>query len=153
MLIIIAVIVTSIVGATGPMDSIPPGNTAPAHIEVSKNGSPPLTFFTGRYQAVGRHPDTQKSYLADITISLETDRLKMVRKIGDESTICRGQFEEATGDRIPVLRFTFEVNGIEYGSTYLWQSDLDNYARLTGHIYRVDGKTRIPGLEALFIKH
>jgi hypothetical protein len=49
------------------------------------------------------------------------------------------------------MHFTFE--GVEYDATYLWQTDPDNYPRLTGHLYRPNNRTKSPGLEALFPLH
>jgi len=153
MLNLFAVIVISVLGVTGPIESDSPGNTLPAQNNDSQNGAPPLTFFAGRYQAIGRHPDTQSSYLGDVTISIEDETLTMTRDIGGTTIPCRGKWEKATADRVPVLKFSFRNEGVDYGITYLWQVDLDNYARLTGYLYRMDGKTLVPGLEALFIKH
>jgi hypothetical protein len=47
------------------------------------------------------------------------------------------------------MRFRFDGN--EYDATYSWQSDPDNYPRLTGYLY-LSG-TKSPGLEALFPIH
>ena len=41
----------------------------------------------------------------------------------------------------------------EYEITYLWRSDLDNYARLSGYLYQPGEKTDSPGMEALFRDH
>jgi len=40
-----------------------------------------------------------------------------------------------------------------YEATYLIDSDLDNYGRLTGYLYIKGTETKKPGLEALFIDH
>ena len=40
-----------------------------------------------------------------------------------------------------------------YEATYFFNSDLDNYARLLGYLYVIQGGTKEPGLEALFIDH
>jgi hypothetical protein len=40
-----------------------------------------------------------------------------------------------------------------YEATYLINSDLDNYARLSGYLYLIQGGTKVAGLEALFIDH
>jgi hypothetical protein len=59
-----------------------------------------------------------------------------------------GSIDLATADRIKVLRVRYQ-GGLE--GNYLFGSDLDNYARITGYIYRVGQRTtRNPGLEALF---
>lgn len=35
---------------------------------------------------------------------------------------------------------------------YMIGSDLDNFARLTGKVYFPDWETKIPGMEAMFIR-
>jgi hypothetical protein len=50
----------------------------------------------------------------------------------------------------PVLRICFSVGAEPYEATYLWHSDLNNFARLTGYVYPQKGTTKFPGLEALF---
>jgi hypothetical protein len=64
-----------------------------------------------------------------------------------------GKIETVTSDKIKVLRVRFRSEEKDYEATYLIGSDLDNYGRLTGHVYFKDGETRTPGLEALFIEH
>ncbi len=64
-----------------------------------------------------------------------------------------GKIDVVTADKIKVLRVTFTENKKEYEATYLIDSDLDNYGRLTGYIYLKAGGTKSPGLEALFSDH
>ena len=76
----------------------------------------------------------------------------MTRTIADKTEKCVAQFDTVAGtDRVPVLTMRFRFDGIEYGATYRWQSDPDNYPRLTGYVYTAD--TKSPGLEALFPIH
>lgn len=55
-----------------------------------------------------------------------------------------------------VLRMRFRSGNSSFEGTYLFHSDLDNYARITGYLYKVDPKTGVPvntknpGLETLF---
>jgi hypothetical protein len=64
-----------------------------------------------------------------------------------------GKIEAATADKIKVLRIRFIDENKNYEATYLINSDLDNYARLSGFLYLIQGETKVPGLEALFIDH
>jgi hypothetical protein len=63
-----------------------------------------------------------------------------------------GRVETATPDKIKVLKVHFRSGDRDYEATYLIGSDLDNHGRLTGYVYLKGGKTRTPGLEALFIE-
>ena len=73
----------------------------------------------------------------------------MIRTVEGKTGKCAARFDTVAGtDRIPVLRMRFRFDGTEYDATYSWQSDPDNYPRLTGYLY-LSG-TKSPGLEALF---
>jgi hypothetical protein len=52
-----------------------------------------------------------------------------------------------------VLRVRFVRAGQEYEIPYLWRSDLDNYARLSGYLDQPGKQTDSPGMEALFVDH
>ena len=75
-----------------------------------------------------------------------------VRTIQGEIVKGEGKIEHALGsDETNVLRVRFVRAGQENEITYLWQSDLDNYARLSGKLYQPGKQTNSPGMEALFI--
>jgi hypothetical protein len=76
----------------------------------------------------------------------------VTRTVEGKTDKCAARFDTVAGsDRIPVLRMRFRFEGKEYDATYNWQSDPDNYQRLTGYLY-LSG-TKSPGLEALFPIH
>jgi hypothetical protein len=78
----------------------------------------------------------------------------VTRVISGERITGVGKIEHALGpDEANVLRVRFTRNGQEYEATYILQSDLDNYARLSGYVYQPGKHTSDPGLEALFIEH
>ena len=81
------------------------------------------------------------------------DHLRMLRSIDGEEIEGIGRIATATADKIKVLKVHFSQRGRRYEATYIIDSDLDNYARLTGHLYFEAVKTKRPGLEALFIDH
>ena len=113
-------------------------------------------FLVGSYEVVGRYPDSQQLYSGTVEIRLsDTDSktLSMKRMIGDVSTQAEGTIAEATSDGVKVLRCVFQDAGQSMEATYLIDSDLDNYARLTGYVYRRGGNTRLPGIEVLFNNH
>jgi hypothetical protein len=111
-----------------------------------------LSALVGSYQVVGRFPESRKTYSGDMEISRKGDRLILEKKINGVKTTAEASIQSATADLIPVLRAAWKQGKIDYEATYLVHTDLDNYPRLTGYIYRSGRETKTPGLEALFFK-
>lgn len=109
-------------------------------------------FIVGQYQIIGRFPDSSNPYTGELTASYEKTQLTIVRNVNGKKVKATGKIVEAI-DQIKVLQISFTEKGIDYEGTFLIKSDLDNYGRLSGHIYRKDQKTESPGLEAWFIDH
>ncbi len=114
---------------------------------------PLYDFLCGSYQVIGRFPDSNQLYSGSVDLKRSGNQLEVVRLIGGHRVKGIGSIETATSDKIKVLRVRFRSEGKDYEATYLIATDLDNYGRLTGHVYLKDGKTRRPGLEALFIEN
>jgi hypothetical protein len=111
-------------------------------------------FLEGQYDLIGRRPDSAKTYTGRVTLRVKGNTLQAVRTIDGQTQTATAKFDTVAGsDRIPVLRMHFTFEGVEYDATYLWQTDPDNYSRLTGHLYRPNHRTKSPGLEALFPIH
>jgi hypothetical protein len=108
-----------------------------------------LEFLAGDYRVIGEQPDSGVPYVGNVSFREHNGQFEVVRTIGDSTTHCTGKIETA-GENTPVLRCQFTAAGVAYEATYLWRSDLDNYPRLTGYVYRKQGETKSPGLEALF---
>jgi hypothetical protein len=103
----------------------------------------------GEYDLIGRKPDSTATYSRHVTLRDENGVLQITRTIDGNTDKCVARFDTvAGGDRIPVLRMHFHLDGKEYDATYRWQSDPDNYPRFTGYVYLAG--TKSPGLEALF---
>jgi ribosomal protein L19 len=109
------------------------------------------SFLRGTYQVIGRWPDSNESYSGKVIIKSKGDHLQLLRSINGEAIEGIGRIATVTFDKIKVLRVEFSQRGRRYKATYMIDSDLDNYARLTGHLYLKTGETKRPGLEALFI--
>ena len=114
---------------------------------------PLYDFLCGSYQVIGRLPDSNQLYSGKVEFKLSGNQLEVVRLIEGHRVRGIGKIETATPDKIKVLRVHFRSKDKDYEATYLIGSDLDNYGRLTGHVYFKDGGTKTPGLEALFIEH
>jgi hypothetical protein len=114
---------------------------------------PLYDFLCGSYHVIGRLPDSNQLYSGKIEFKRSGNQLEVVRLIGGHQGRGIGRIEIATPDKIKVLRVHFRLKDKDYEATYLIGSELDNYGRLTGHVYFKDGGTKAPGLEALFIEH
>lgn len=110
-------------------------------------------FLTGDYRIIGKRPDSGQLYAGRVRIEAGPEGLRVIRMIGEEKIVATGRVESAAGGDERVLRVRFVQKGTEFEVTYMLGSDLDNHARLSGHVYRRDGATRDPGLEALFSDH
>jgi pimeloyl-ACP methyl ester carboxylesterase len=109
-------------------------------------------YMAGEYDLVGRKPDSTTTYTGHVTLRDENGVLQVTRTIDGKTDKSTARFDTVAGsDRIPVLCVHFRFDGKEYDATYRWQSDPDNYPRLTGCVY-VAG-TKSAGLEALFPIH
>jgi hypothetical protein len=107
-------------------------------------------FFAGKYLLVGKGPDTEQTYTGKVDIYRDNGILKVKRVIGGRSVVGNVAFEPASDGDTKVLRFRYEQAYIEYEQTCLWQSDLDNYARISCYLYQPGVRTSNPGLEVLF---
>ncbi|MBB4821643.1 hypothetical protein PSGK_12165 [Pseudomonas solani] len=113
---------------------------------------PDASFFIGNYWIVGRDIDTGKPYTGELDIYQDEGELSLAWTVGEESWTGKAHFEDSElVDGASGLRIDFKRNGHEYQGTMLWRTDWDNYARVSGYIYRPGQQTDKPGLEAWFI--
>ena len=120
--------------------------------ETKKNDNDFLyNFLAGSYELIGRFPDSNMTYTGKVVLMKSGDYFKVIRTIKNKVIKGTGKIETAATDKIKVLRIRFIDENKRYEGTYLIDSDLDNYARLTGYLYLKEGGTKQPGLEALFI--
>lgn len=105
--------------------------------------------FTGDYILVGKHPDGGAAYSGSASLQTEENNIIMKLRIGREVTSAIGHFEvpHPPGEGA-VLRFVETSN--KWKSTCLWQSDLDNYFRLSCYKLEVGETHSEPGLESFF---
>jgi hypothetical protein len=111
-------------------------------------------YLAGTYRLIGQAPDSDRLYRGEVIIQSAGDKLSVTRIINRKRVVGVGTVERSAGaDEADLLRVRFTENGRQYEITYLWRSDLDNYPRLSGYLYRLGKRTAAPGLEALFIAH
>ena len=108
-------------------------------------------FVLGQYRLIGKGPDSDRTYSGQVEIFSESGKLRFRRVIADSTVNGEAAVVDAAGGETNVLRMQFNKDGVAYEDTCLIQSDLDNYARISCYLYRRDGATREPGLEALFV--
>lgn len=107
-------------------------------------------FFVGEYLLVGKALDSKQTYSGKVTIYLDDDALKLKKIIAGQTIIADVALEATAGGDSKVLRMRYQQAGVNYEQTCLWQSDLDNYARISCYLYQPQKQTRDPGLEVLF---
>ena len=109
------------------------------------------SFLMGSYELIGRLPDSDMTYTGKVVLKKSGDDFEVTRVVKNKVIKGTGKIETAAADKIKVLRIRFIDENKSYEGTYLIDSDLDNYARLTGYVYLQGGGTKAPGLEALFV--
>lgn len=125
-----------------------------ARADAVKNHEFLYGYLAGTYRVVGKELDSDKMYSGKVTFRGGDEHLTVTRDIHGETIQGIGTIEHALGlDQAHVLRVRFTRKGQDFEITYLWHHDLDNYARLSGYLYRPGKQTAAPGLEALFIDH
>lgn len=112
-----------------------------------------LGFVQGNYTLIGKVAGNDQTYLGEVSISSTDNGLKVIRTISGKKVIGTAAIEYALGGDVAVLRMRFSENKQNYESTCMIDSDLDNYARLSCHLYQANGRSKEAGLEALFIKN
>jgi len=108
-------------------------------------------FIEGEYVLIGRKPESKTTYAGRVIFRAKDNGLEFRRVLEGPAQTGNVVFDTKVDESgRPVLRIQFLMDGKKYEATYLWSTDLSNFARLTGYVYLRDGKTKLPGLEALF---
>ena len=130
--------------------------TSPTPSPTSDDIDDLLGFLAGSYRLVGKELDSNKPFIGQVIINLKGKQLQVLRTVNGITTEGVGRIEMAAPESSRVLRIRFGSGNNKFEGTYLYHSDLDNYARITGYLYKIDPKTGVqidtknPGLEVLF---
>lgn len=130
--------------------------TSPTPSPTPDNIDDLLGFLTGTYRLVGKELDSNKPFIGQVVINQKGDQLQVLRTVNGVTMEGVGRIEMASFATSRVLRIRFHNGNNKFEGTYLYHTDLDNYARITGYLYKLDPKTGLPittknpGLEALF---
>jgi hypothetical protein len=118
-------------------------------LAVEDDEPPQREFVVGRYQLIGRHPDSPKTYTGTAHIERVGERLRLVRDIAGKQSQLFGVVRRADPGEAYVLDFHWgERRPMQM--VCLIGTDLDNYARLTCHWGRAGNPHKQPGMEAYF---
>jgi len=113
-------------------------SSAGAHgLENSSEEDSLYAFLEGTYHLIGRLPDSKETYSGKVVFKKTDGALQVTRVINGKEIKVVGKIEAVTADKIKVLRIRFIDENKNYEATYLINSDLDNYARLSGYLYLI----------------
>lgn len=108
-------------------------------------------YVVGRYQMIGRHPDSAKTYTGAATIERVGSRLRLIRDIAGMPKKIIGVIRRAQPGEAYVLAFDWGSK-IKHEMVCVIGSDLDNYARLTCQWGVAGNPHTQPGMEAYFTR-
>lgn len=114
-----------------------------------------LGFLSGNYILIGKKINSKATYAGEIQLKYNEKQkyLEVKRVVSGVKSEGIATIEYFTSDQIPILKIKFTEKKVKYEGVFLWRSDLDNFARISGHIYFADDEfVDDPGLEAYFIK-
>jgi len=106
-------------------------------------------FVTGRFQFVGRYPDSQRTYTGTALIERVEKQLRLTRNVAGKKTQIHGVVRRADPGEAYVLAFKWKQQ-TTMDMVCVIGSDLDNYPRLTCHWGKSGNPYRQPGMEAYF---
>lgn len=116
---------------------------------ANEDEAPEWSFVPGRYQLIGRHPDSLSTYTGTARIERVGKQLRLTREIAGKRSRIYGVVRRADPGEAWVLAFKWgDKQPMEM--VCLIGSDLDNYARLTCHWGKAGNPHTQPGMEAYF---
>ena len=121
----------------------------PAAAAEQQDESPHWSFVPGRYQLIGRHPDSLRTYTGTARIERVEAKLQLTRRIDGKTSRIFGVVRRADPGEAYVLAFKWDEKS-PMEMICLIGSDLDNYARLTCHWGKAGNPHKQPGMEAYF---
>jgi len=116
---------------------------------AEQDESPHWSFVPGRYQLIGRHPDSLRTYTGTARIERVGKKLRLSREIDGRKSQFFGIIRRADPGEAYVLAFKWDEKS-PMEMVCLIGSDLDNYARLTCHWGKAGNPHKQPGMEAYF---
>ncbi|MFK8011445.1 MAG: hypothetical protein AB8B80_05355 [Marinicellaceae bacterium] len=118
----------------------------------AKDSNAIIGMVFGEYDLIGKSIGNNNTYFGQVSIEGTDDDIQVIRIINGKTTKGKATINK-TIDGVKVLRIRFRENEKQYEKKCLIDIDLDNYARLTCHLYIPNETKNKPGLEAMFIRH
>lgn len=116
---------------------------------ADEDEAPEWSFVPGRYQLIGRHPDSPTTYAGTARIERVGRQLRLTRVVGGRKSQVFGVVRRADPGEAWVLHFKWgDKQPMEM--VCVIGTDLDNYARLTCHWGKAGNPHAQPGMEAYF---
>lgn len=116
---------------------------------ADEDEAPEWSFVPGRYQLIGRHPDSPATYAGTARIERVGKQLRLTREIGGRKSQVFGVVRRADPGEAWVLHFKWGTRQ-PMEMVCVIGTDLDNYARLTCHWGKAGNPHTQPGMEAYF---
>ena len=107
-------------------------------------------FLAGEYRMIGQNLDSNQTYSGMVTLVYEGNTLLVTREINHKIQKGIGRIEEPFIQSPKLLEIKFLEGDKTVKIYYLWQTEFDNYARLTGSVMQGNKKV---AYEALFAQH
>lgn len=116
---------------------------------ADEDEAPEWSCVPGRYQLIGRHPDSPTTYAGTARIERVGRQLRLTRVVGGRKSQVFGVVRRADPGEAWVLHFKWgDKQPMEM--VCVIGTDLDNYARLTCHWGKAGNPHAQPGMEAYF---
>jgi hypothetical protein len=125
------------------------GAETPPNASTAELAETYTNFVVGRYDLIGRHPDSGKLYSGQATIDVVGGHVRLTREIDGWRGDVFGTVRRADPGEALVLAFAWGEKPV-MEMVCLIGSDLDNYARLTCHWGKAGNPHKKPGMEAYF---
>ena len=108
-------------------------------------------FYAGTYVLVGKKMDSDETFVGSMVLEHNGDGLTGYRLIADRRVSVSGKIEHPRCcEQVHMLRLEFKDGDRDLLASYLLDTDLDNYGRLSGFVYDPERTSDWPGMEVLF---
>lgn len=123
----------------------------PPAVYAAEDLPPQWDFVVGRYQLIGRAPDSTRTYHGSAKIEHIGKTLRLTRIIERKTQVVHGVVRRADPGEAYVLAFAWKSEAARpMEMVCVIGGDLDNYARLTCHWGIKANPHKQPGMEAYF---
>lgn len=123
----------------------------PVHADENDDHVGMAAFYAGTYVLVGKQLDSDDTFVGTIVLEQAGDRLEGYRLVSGVRTKVSATIEHPLCcESAHLLRIKFKDGDRELEGSYLLDSDLDNYGRLSGFVFDPNQRSDWPGMEVLF---